>query len=85
MVDMKNVSFEPSQLRIPSGQPAKLVVKNSDLFGHTFTIDELGIDYSFLFGDEKLVHLAPLEAGEYTYICTVPGHQNMRGTLVVAE
>ena len=36
-------------------------------------------------GNEKLVELPALETGEYTYICTVPGHESMTGTLVVSE
>jgi plastocyanin len=35
-------------------------------------------------GETDMVEIDGLEAGEYTYICTVPGHsQSMRGTLVV--
>ena len=42
--------------------------------------------------DEEIARCSPnqlsageidLDEGEYNYICTIPGHQNMRGTLTV--
>lgn len=85
VVDMKNTQFLPSQVEVTAGEATQVVLKNSDLFVHTFTIEELGIDHRILFGNEKLVELPALEPGEYTYICTVPGHESMTGTLVVSE
>jgi plastocyanin len=85
LVDMKNVLFDPDRLEVQAGETAKIVVKNKDFIGHTFTIEELGIDFTFLPLNERLIELPPLVAGEYSYICTVPGHEAMRGTLVVMQ
>jgi plastocyanin len=56
-----------------------------DAVNHNFVIDET---------DEEVVECAPgetatgtveLEPGEYTYVCTIPGHESrMRGTLEVS-
>jgi plastocyanin len=64
----------------------------------TITVEltcEGGVNHNFVIEetDEEVVECAPgetetgtvdLEAGEYEYICTVPGHEStMRGTLTV--
>jgi plastocyanin len=82
-VDMKNTEFDPAEIRIAAGQPARLVIKNRDLATHTFTVDTLGIDVSFIPGTEKIVDLSVLNAGTYVYICAIEGHEEMKGTIVV--
>lgn len=58
-------------------------VTNHDLFWHTFTIGELGVDLRVPVGDEKSVTFSAAP-GEYTYVCAVPGHASfMRGVLTV--
>ena len=64
----------------------------------TITVEltcEDGVNHNFVIAetDEEVVECAPgetasgtvdLDAGEYEYVCTVPGHeQTMRGTLTV--
>lgn len=58
-------------------------VTNHDLFWHTFTIGELGVDLRVPVGDEKSVTFSAAP-GEYTYVCAVLGHAGfMRGVLTV--
>lgn len=81
-VKMKSSKFEPLRVNVRVGQPAKVLVKNADPAVHTFTIKQLGIDYTITPGSEKLVELnAP--AGTYTYVCTV--HSGMTGTLTISQ
>lgn len=84
-MDMKNTQFIPGRMEVNAGEATQVVLKNSDLSVHTFTIEELGIDHQILFRNEELIELPALEPGEYTYVCTVPGHESMKGTLVVTE
>ena len=100
-VDMENNAFEPAQLTVTAGKPAKFVIKNRDHTVHTFTIEELGIDVKVLPGSEELIELSSLPAGTYVYSCTsvigfsLPLHKpevesepsipSDRGTLVVSE
>lgn len=83
-VDMKDVEFIPDTMRIQAGRETKIVVKNSDLPVHTFSIKALDIDAVVVAGNEKLVTLPPLEAGTYEYICKIEGHEDMKGTITVA-
>ncbi len=86
LMDMKETKFVPDQLRIPAGKPATLLVRNRDFVVHTFTIEELGIDVSFVPGTEKLVEVPASLAGKtLKLVCTIPGHDEMKGTLTVAR
>ena len=81
-VRMKKTDFTPGDLTARNGQ--KVVVKNSDPFLHTFTIDALGIDVTVLPGSEKLIALTGAKTGEtYAFHCKVPGHEAMDGALAV--
>ena len=101
IVEMKNSAFNPAQLTVPAGKPAKFVIRNRDLTVHTFTIKELGIDVKVLPGSEELVELSSPPVGTYVYSCTfgiefsLPLHKpelesdpsvpTDSGTLVVSE
>ena len=67
-VAMENNTFEPAQLTVPAGKPAKLVIKNRDLTVHSFTVKELGIDVTVLRGSEELIELSLPPAGTYVYL-----------------
>ena len=57
---------------------------NNDLFWHTFTVSDLGVDIrSPVKGHERLSFNAP--PGTYEFFCAIPGHKQigMRGTLVI--
>ena len=75
------VEFRPRAMSAPSGVVG-ILVDNEDPFRHTFTITELGVDVELPASTARRVefHAAP---GTYTYICAVPGHEDMRGTLVI--
>jgi plastocyanin len=82
-VQTTNVAFVPESLRATAGE-VTVAVRNRDLFWHTFTIDELGVDLTAPVGR---LRTATFEAqpGTYSYYCRIPGHTalGMRGRLVV--
>ena len=57
---------------------------NNDLFWHTFTVTQLGVDIRLpVKGNQRLsFNAAP---GTYEFFCAIPGHKGigMRGTLIV--
>ena len=66
-----------------TGGTVTVQVTNHDLFWHTFTIAELGVDVKLPVGGEQQVTFTAAP-GTYTYICSVPGHAAfMHGTLTV--
>jgi plastocyanin len=79
----ENLAFSQTEI---NGAPGELTVslENKDLFWHTFTIEELGVDLRVPVGAELAVtfEAAP---GAYQFICAIPGHPEagMVGTLTV--
>lgn len=81
-LEIKGARFSTDALRTTSGT-VTVSVTNHDLFWHTFTIGELGVDLRVPVGDEKNVTFTAAP-GLYTYNCAVPGHASfMRGVLTV--
>ncbi|MCI0345106.1 MAG: cupredoxin domain-containing protein [Chloroflexi bacterium] len=87
-VNALEFKYEPATLTVPAG-PVTFAVRNTGNIEHEFEIfkGETVID--------KIEGLVPgrtkeltvtLEAGEYTYVCKLAGHeeQGMTGTLTVA-
>jgi plastocyanin len=73
-------SFSPARLAAPAGE-VSVFVDNGDAARHTFTMDALGVDLEVPAGhNARVTFSAP--PGAYEYFCSVPGHEDMRGTLV---
>lgn len=77
----RGVEFNETELVVPAGETG-FWVDNQDGIRHTFTIDgsELEIDVPALSAQRAEFDL---EAGRYTVICAVPGHENMTIDLTV--
>lgn len=65
-VDLTEFAFDEDVYEVGGG--STVLVKNSDPFVHTFTVDELGVDVDLGPGSEKLVTI-PDEAGSYILFC----------------
>lgn len=66
VVVLENFEYPSDEMTLAGG--STVLVRNSDPFLHTFTIEELDIDVVLGPGDEELVEL-PAEAGEYILFC----------------
>jgi plastocyanin len=82
-LDMVKFEFDPDTTAIPAG--GSLLVTNSDLFAHDFTLDELGIAVRFGPGSEALIDFAGATPGTYNYICSIhsDGTTGMTGTITI--
>jgi hypothetical protein len=81
VISIKNSRFSTGHLESRPGW-VTLVVANPDLFWHTFTVPDLQIDVTVPVGSVREA-AAKLPVGEWQYVCRVPGHSRMLGTLVV--
>lgn len=79
----RDVTWQPTAPTAATGET--LHVDNEDLFHHTFTIEELDIDVQLPASTARDVSLAGIEPGTYDFVCAVPGHEAMTGTIVVTE
>jgi plastocyanin len=68
-------------ITVPASTPA-LWVDNQDPFHHTFVVEDTGIHQALPASTAVRIPL-DLAPGTYTYLCDVPGHEEMRGELVV--
>ena len=76
------VAWEPGDINVSSG--GGVWIDNRDGIRHTFTIEEEGIDLEIAALKSNRVDL-DLEPGAYQFVCTVPGHEAMTGTLTVSS
>lgn len=82
-ISAKNAKFSTSTLSAPAGT-VTIDFTNEDLFWHTVTIDQLGVDIRVPVKSQRAATFnAP--AGTYSYRCAIPGHESigMKGTLTV--
>jgi len=78
----EKVAFDQTTLQAPAGQ-VTIELANRDLFWHTFTIDDLGVDLAVPVGGHRQVNFEA-DPGTYRFYCRIPGHEaRMAGTLTV--
>ena len=82
---MEDTEFKPDRLVVPASQKVTVLVDNADLLVHTWTFGNLDLNHALAGRSSKLVELPNLQPGQYEYTCKVPGHEDMKGTLVVVE
>lgn len=83
VLEAKDVKFSDTTLQASAGEIA-VAVSNGDLFWHTFTIRELGVNVNLPVGaDRRAVFRA--EPGTYEFVCAIGPHARlgMKGTLTV--
>ena len=78
----EEIEFAPNDLTAPVGTVG-FFIDNDDPIRHTFSIEDEGIEIELPAGTARRVEV-DLAAGTYTFVCTVPGHEDMEGTLTVS-
>lgn len=89
-VTLTEFAISPEMIDAPVGEPLTFAVANDGSAAHTFAVETgEGIQETRLIqpGDSAMLELQALDAGTYTTICTVSGHEGagMAGTLMVGE
>ena len=83
-VEMRNYAFSPRKFEVRQGETIEFVLDSIDIL-HSFTVEELDIDWHLNQNDELTERFTFDQPGEYRLICIIPGHEalGMRGTIVV--
>lgn len=68
-VGMRNFAFEPDTFEVAADRDSKIVLHNSDVALHTFTIAALGVDVPVTPGSDAIVEFDNLPAGTYSVYC----------------
>jgi cytochrome c oxidase subunit 2 len=86
-VGVTNWEFSPKTITIKKGE--KVILRLSDVDGiHSFLAADLGLNVRINPGETKDVEIPTDKAGTFSFRCGVPcgpGHNEMMGTIVVAE
>ena len=82
----KDLRFQPAELRVRAGEDVTIVFTAADV-AHDFTVEGTDVHVGANGGETARGGLRIDEPGDYTYVCTLPGHEEagMRGTLTVKE
>ncbi|MTV24759.1 hypothetical protein FTX61_04905 [Nitriliruptoraceae bacterium ZYF776] len=85
-VEAGDLYFDPEELTTAAGE-VTVTLDNVGSAEHDFVIEEAG-DVEVVYADpgESATGTVELEAGTYTYYCSIPGHRTagMEGTLEVS-
>ena len=84
-VSMRGLNYHPPLLLMSTEDQPELVIANNDFTMHTFTIPELGIDLFLPPGVESAIHVPVSASGRFEFICTIKGHESMKGVLVLGS
>lgn len=84
LVGRDDLTFDQETLEADAGE-ITIALTCEEGVNHDVTIEDTGETVVECAAGESATGTVELEAGEYTYYCSVPGHeQTMRGTLTVS-
>ena len=84
-VELRNYAFSPRKFEVRQGETIEFTLDSIDIL-HSFTVEDLDIDWHLNKNDMLTEEFTFNQSGEYRLICIIPGHEvlGMRGTIVVA-
>ena len=84
-VELRNYAFSPRKFELRQGETIEFIMDSVDIL-HSFTVEELDIDWHVNRNDVITEEFTFDRPGEYRLICIIPGHEvlGMRGTIVIA-
>lgn len=85
-VEGSEFAFTPSTITLKKGETAEITFKNAGKYPHNLTISDLGVKSKTIQpGEEDTFSVTPDKTGQFSFLCTVPGHadKGMTGTLTV--
>ncbi|MEX0874612.1 MAG: cupredoxin domain-containing protein [Actinomycetota bacterium] len=83
VVETLGDEFDPDEITWEPGRQQVLIV-NRDSYSHTFTVDDLDLDFYVGPRTDRLITFDVTEReGEYELYCAVSGHEDMVGTVEI--
>lgn len=78
----KMMEFLPSEVKVNKGEKVKLIITSQDVT-HRFIMPGYDINKELKQGEDVIVEFTADKEGTFTFYCDVPGHEKMRGKLIV--
>jgi plastocyanin len=82
-ISIKDHKFEPDALKLPTGKPIKISIKNLDASPEEFESSDLGFEKVIAGNSGAIIRLKPLKPGTYMFIGEY--HQDTALGHIVAE
>lgn len=79
-------NFNPPEITVKKGETVEITFKNAGQYPHNLAFSNLNLATKTIQpGQEDVIRFTPQNTGEFTFVCTVPGHadKGMKGTLKV--
>ena len=86
-LSLKKFEFAPSSITVHKGVPVVIELTSTDTT-HGFNLPDFGVRADVKKGAVSRVEFTPNKTGKFTFYCDVfcgGGHEDMSGTLTVAE
>ena len=82
-ISIRDHKFEPAELKLPTGRPIKISIKNLDTSAEEFESKDLGFEKVIAGNSDATIRLKPLAAG--TYIFYGEYHEDTAQGHIIAE
>jgi cytochrome c oxidase subunit 2 len=85
LMEAKQFAFVPNQIVVTEGDNVVIKIKSTDV-QHGFALPDFGIDKALPPGQDVLVSFSTDKPGTFEFFCNIPcgpGHQEMKGTIIV--
>jgi manganese oxidase len=84
-LSVKEWSFQPAQLQLPTGRPVTLVLDNTGQLDHDVSIPSLGVQLKAAAGKSASQTVTATNQGTFEFLCSLPGHKEagMKGQVTV--
>ena len=86
-IEAGDIFFSVKELTAPADTDLEITLNNVGVAQHDFEIKDTEFKTKVLNGGESETIKVNLPAGEYTFFCSIPGHEaaGMKGTLTIVE
>lgn len=81
-MEAKMMEFLPSQIKVNKGEKVRLIITSQDVT-HRFIMQGYDINKELKQGEDVIIEFTADKEGTFTFYCDVPGHEKMRGKLIV--
>lgn len=83
----EDIAWNITAIEAQVGQTVQLIIRNDGILDHDFVLEAAELDVLLSAGESSVVSFVIDEPGTYTYICSIPGHEEagMIGDLVITE
>lgn len=81
-IETHGLKFVPDEIIAKKGEKIKLKITAQEQ-AHTFELPDYGISRQLPVGKEAEIEIIADKEGEHTFYCNIPGHEGMKGRLIV--